>query len=289
MQDIALFAPIEGNLRDINTTKQGLKRYFEKEAIRAFTCWRKNGGWLKDIPIYAICATGNGISLSTKKEFEKINVTYIEEYMKETETFDCGFWNIPLVGKWAQKNLPHTDLIKIDLDMYLLRSLPESWFGNGDIIGLHTSGAHPYLEKMGNEYIEYKKFYNTGLTITRKGSIFFEKQMQILLELENEFKNGNFKEKYGLEINYDVKDEEHFEYCLLEELAVSIMERDGFKINPIQYYYIEAEEYEEMDLDNVYFIHEHIEESIDKDKLFNKAKYRKQFKGFPGYEYYLTQ
>ena len=37
-------------------------RYYEDEAIDCIRSWRKNGGWLKDIPMYCICCTKNKIS-----------------------------------------------------------------------------------------------------------------------------------------------------------------------------------------------------------------------------------
>jgi hypothetical protein len=100
LNNIALIAPIESDKTCINIVKNIVKtpRFFETEAIRCFKSWRENGGWLKDIPIYTLCSTGNGISDNTKKEFEKLGVTYIEEYANETKNYSSGFLTLPYCG-----------------------------------------------------------------------------------------------------------------------------------------------------------------------------------------------
>ena len=128
MHSIALFAPIEGSGKDINSRYQGVSRDYEREAIKCFKCWRRNGGWLSNIPIYAICPTRNTVSKETQDVFSELNVHYIEHYLAETDNYSCGYWSIPLVGTWAEENISEEVLIKIDLDMYLIHSLPENLF-----------------------------------------------------------------------------------------------------------------------------------------------------------------
>lgn len=296
--NIALFAPIEGDLKDINTQSGNYERYFEKEAIKAFKCWRQNGGWLKDIPIYAICPTKATISEETKQAFADLNVTYIEAYEPETETYLCGFWNIPLVGMWAENNLTEDVLIKIDLDMYLIKPLKPEWFVDLDktIVGIHDFKAHPYLHKMSTAYPEFGNFFNTGFTISKRSSGFFHEQMQALIEMEDVYDQGRFEQVYGIKVGESSsRDEDNeFEYDLLEELCVSIMYRDGFPIIPLANFYLETEEYELDDeeivfnLNEIYFIHEHIDTNLDREKLTNKIRYRKVLKDIPGYEFFFT-
>jgi hypothetical protein len=299
--NIALFAPIEPDLKDINTTKIGYTRYYEQEAIKSFLCWRENGGWLKDIPIYVMCPTGKNISDETKKKFYELNVTYIEEYLNETSNFDCGFWNIPLVGKWAEKNLVEDILIKIDLDMYLIRPLKKEMFDNLDksVVGRH--GPFPasfYLDKMSEKFPEYKNFYNTGFTITEKKSNFFHKQMEALERCTLSYKKNTFEKDFGLIISEKDNDnsDNSFPYFLLEELCVSIMEKEGVPIKPIDMFYLETDwdEIDEMkklgmpyNINEIFFIHEHIDTKIDQNKIKNKLKYKKTLNGLKGYEFYL--
>lgn len=299
--NIALFAPIEGDLQDINTTKVGYKRYFEQEAIKAFVCWRENGGWLKDIPIYAVCPTGKGISDETKARFAELNVTYIEEYMSETAAFDCGFWNIPLVGMWAEQNLTEDVLIKIDLDMNLIRPLPPSMFEGLErtVVGRHGPiPFSPYIEQMGKIHPEFADIYNTGFTISTRHSLFFALQMNALNRCTNAYHDGTFEQKFGLVISRGDDDTQHdaFPYMLLEELCVSIMIKEGVPVRPLDMFYLETD-WDEIEAtekagtpyntDEIYFIHEHLESTINPSFLQNKIRYKKALKDVPGYDFYL--
>lgn len=290
MKSIALFAPIEGDLRDINSTKQGFERYFEKEAIRCFKCWRNNGGYLKDIPIYAICPTNNGVSENTKKVFKELNITYIEDFLEETLDYDCGFWNIPLVGKWAEEHLSEQTLIKIDLDMYLLKPIPpylitESY--SKAIVGDHDPGFHKYLSSI----TRYNNFFNTGFTITSRSTGFFSKQLTTLLEMEEHFKTNLFIDLYDVKMDYSTNQAEHLEYCLLEEFCVSIMKERGIPIQPFTGFYLETEENELENSyyikDNILFLHEHITSKSVLRSLHIKLRYLKELDYLPGLKYYL--
>ena len=297
---IALFAPVEGDKKDINTRHLGVSRYYEQEAIKCFKCWRHNGGWLSDIPIYAICPTRSIVSDETKRVFSDLNVTYIEHYFSETEDYDCGYWNIPLVGKWAEKNLEEEVLVKIDLDMYLIKPLPKKMFDyvieDGlDIVGLHDSDAHEYLQKL--NFPQYRKFFNTGLTITDPRFCFFQIQYDILKKLVSAFNKGEafFKKEFGINVSRDYNERigiENFEYHLLEELAVCFMDKE--RIHPIANYYLEAEENEisrngaQFDMDSIYFIHEHLHLSDPFRNLKNKLQYAKVFGNHDGYKYFMS-
>ena len=253
---IILFAPIEGNLKDINTTNNLFTRYFEEEAILCFKCWRENGGWLKDIPIITYCPTKNGISEKTKKIFKELNVEYIEEYQPLTSEFKCGFWNIPLVGKIIESMDKYKDsfLIKIDLDMYLINELDKKLFKNTPVITTHTLGHNFYIENNLKD-----DFFNTGFLISKASDKFYDKQFKKLLEMEKAFFDKNIEEKFGLKVEY-IRNNNSLEYCLLEEICVNYMIKDGEKIFKILNNCLEGEEDEsdKIKIDNIYFIHEHL-------------------------------
>ena len=130
--NIALIAPIERNLECLNkqTGIVHFPRFYEDEAIRCFSSWRKYGGWLKDIPIYTLCSTGNGISESTKTKLKELNVEYIEQYATETREYSSGFLTLPWCGLFFQQfhPIPEEITIRIDLDMILLKPLDEYLF-----------------------------------------------------------------------------------------------------------------------------------------------------------------
>jgi hypothetical protein len=296
---IVLFAPVEANLKDINSTKDKFNRYFEKEAIKSFSCWRENGGWLKDIPIYAVCSTKATLSEETRKKFRELNVTYIESYQPVTETYECGFWNIPLVGKWIEENIQADVFIKIDLDMYLIRPLPEYLFYNlkKSVVGLHDHLAEMHLASISEKYPTFKHFFNTGFTISTPQSKFFTLQMKYLIMIEEEFKKlgvEGFRQKYGPNIveNTTREDPTSIEHRLMEEMCVSIMYNDGIPIEPIRNYYLETNEYEldksvQFNLNKIYFIHEHIDDNLSQTNLINQIKYKKKL-NLKGYEYFMS-
>jgi len=116
----ALIAAIEGDRKNLNNDKNivQFERLYESEAIICFQNWRKNGGWLKDIPIYVLCPTHNTISKDTQDKLSTLNVTYIEEYHPIIETFTSGFLNIPYVGKLMEDRLDVDVIIKIDLNPF---------------------------------------------------------------------------------------------------------------------------------------------------------------------------
>src|SRR5690554_1624770 len=125
----ALITVIERNGKSLNDDRGVVfkqPRLYEDEALLCFESWRKKGGWHKDLPIYAFCPTSNTISADTKRELEKLNVVYVEEYRPETESFASGFWNVPLCCMLFEERLDLDVLIHTDLDMNLIRPLPEA-------------------------------------------------------------------------------------------------------------------------------------------------------------------
>lgn len=135
MTSVALIAAIEGNGRNLNSVTNTTKtiRLFEDEAVLCFSNWRKNGGWLKDIPIHVMCPTANTITPLTRHRLHNLGVSYDEEYHPETERFTSGFLNIPYVGMLYEHRLDVDVLIKIDLDMNLIQPLPPEWVESGQI------------------------------------------------------------------------------------------------------------------------------------------------------------
>lgn len=260
---IALFAPVESDLNNINTARQNYTRYYEQEAIKCFSCWRKNAGWLSNIPIYAICPTQSVISVKTKKIFKTLNVTYIEEYMPETEEYKNGYWNIPLVGKWAENNLSEDLLIKIDLDMYLIKEMPKQLFSLSTLplVGRYDDDSVKHHANQLNFPRHYGNPFDTGLVISSKKDFFYSTFFKTLKQLTAEYGLGVFDKpnKYGLEIGRGKLD-----YGVLEEFAISLLnlERPGWIKSITKYnigeFYSNIDNYIGREVKDIYFIHEHI-------------------------------
>jgi len=265
--NVALVTHIEGN--SINAKNFNLKYDYEKEAILAFKSWRKNGGYLKDIPIYAICLTKNTISKETQEELKKLNVTYIEDYQSETDNFKNGFEIIPFLGKYISKKIKSYEfIIHIDLDMYLFKELDNSLFDYNKItIGGHTKNFHFYLENNFQNIKNIKHpFMNTGFMIIPQQfrENFFNDFYNKFKELEKLFFEKKIYKEYNLKVDYEIDQKSHLEYLLLEELSPSFLNYN-FKIIPD--ILIEENELNSELKNKACFYHKHIKNLKDYLKI----------------------
>lgn len=283
--NIALITTIEGDLKDINTVKQGYHRCYEQEAIHCFTEWRKNAGWLKDIPIYTIALTRQTISAETKAVFDDLNVTYIESYHPETEHYKNGYWNIPLSGKYFEQHLSEDILIKTDLDMYLIKPLKQQLFefeqgytrvGRYDELSAkHNTNKLTFPERYGQPW-------DTGLVITHRTTGFYTSFYHKLKQLTEEYETGLFETKYGMSIKQHDNDV-GVDYGAIEEFAVSVMYTDDHaKLIPVFKYnlgefYAPISIYTDEEVDDIYFFHEHIPfAEPGYDKIKTRIEYKKR-------------
>lgn len=269
----ALIAAIESEFNDTNVNTgicESCKRRLESEAIECFSKWRENGGWLKDIPIYAVCPTKNVISEDTKEKFNELNVTYIEEYKSVTETFTSGFLNIPLIGMMMEERLKEDFFIKIDLDMNLIKPLPKSMFENDITLGQYDD----YCTKMQRGGLDGSNPMDTGFLISKRKSGIYKHWFDIVMHIMGSDDPEWLKVKA-----------QTGEYFLEEFCMDKIVSSNKFDIKLIQKYqigewYTPVKEYTNEELENVYFWHEHIE--YDKqgyDKIREKIEYRKRING----------
>lgn len=274
---IALIASIEANKQNTNWQKKTSPfiHMYEDEAIRCFTNWRKNGGWLKDISIYALCSTKNFISDSTKKLLEQLNVNYIEHYDERASNYSSGFLTLPYCGKYfSQANIiPEDILLRIDLDMNLLKPLDEKLFDGIDdstIIGQYDIDS---LKDQRTSYQDALPF-DTGFMITHKKNRFYDVWYDLCFS--DEILNSN----EWISIRKDLGD------YYLEEFVVDYMYHNSLmKITPIQKYqygegYASIDTFTDEQIKNLYFCHEHM--YIDKkfpwnyDSVSEHIKYLKR-------------
>lgn len=268
----ALITIIENNVNNLNN-QQGVysnPRLYADEAVLCFQNWRKNAGWLKDIPIYAICPTKNILSTEEKSKIESLGVTYLEEYMKETEDFFCGFWNVPLVMKWCEENLQEETFIHIDLDMNIIKPLPQSLVDNElPICGIYDINSAKDQRPLPENW---SRPFDTGFTISRKNSGFYKLFYDVLTELTK------------------TPDDIWNEYCKdrpiqdIEEYAMDkIYNEQMIDMNTIEKYQI-GEGYAKVstltndELQDVYFWHEHILFNKDYDKIREKIEFQKRMR-----------
>lgn len=182
---IALIAHIEANNTSLNkqlgTIDKYEQRLYETEAIRCFTSWRKVCGWLKDIPIYCLCATKNTPSDKTIKALEVLNVKYIEDYSDETKRFTSGFITIPYTGMYFEKILSEDILIKIDLDNVMLKPFPEDLVEKAylsTIVGRYSRDFEISERYCFNNECPF----DTSLIITHKDKLFYKKYYDLCFD-----------------------------------------------------------------------------------------------------------
>ncbi|QOI69385.1 hypothetical protein F379_099 [Campylobacter phage F379] len=253
---------IEPDLKDVNTTNKIFTRYFEKEAIYCFKCLRD----YFDGNIYCLNLNKCDISNQTKYYFEKLNINYIHSFDDRIKNHKCGFWNIPLSGIYFESMFQDINpvMLRIDLDMMLLRALPDLDNFKTPAVSPHTQGSHKYLES--------KKgvLYNTGIMISKPSDEFYKKQYQLLNQFD---KLLNYKECGKLyELNITKNPSlNSLEYPLLEELCVNYIEG----VNKLEIGSIEGDEYEAIQ--DAYFYHCHYEPEKSQNKLKILIQYSKKY------------
>jgi hypothetical protein len=265
----ALIAAIEGDKTNLNNQKNIVKfdRLFEQESIVCFESWRKNGGWLKDIPIYVLCPTKNTISRETQDKLKELNVEYIEEYHDIVETFTSGFLNIPYVGMLFEERLDVDVIIKIDLDMNLIQPLPEELVNTDYVI---CGQYDDYCTKQ-QRILEsgWTNPFDTGFMITRKESGFYKKWWNEVYEI---LKNPESDPEW-LKVR-----EQTGEYYLEEYIVDKLFHLDSSILKPVQKYqigewYTPVSEFTDEELKNVYFWHEHLISDPVYDKIRQRVEY----------------
>lgn len=263
----ALVTAIEGNDKNLNEQLGIINqpRKFEEEAISCFENWRKNAGWLKDIAIYTFCPTKNTISEKTKERFKELNVHYIEEYQPITETFINGFLNVPLVCKLFEERLTEDILIKIDLDMSLIKPLPEEIVNSqvlicGQYDDYCTAQQRTLTEGWANPF-------DTGFTISRRISGFYKYFFEVLMDVME-----------GTDPLWEKVREQSGDYYLEEYVMDKIYNQKMWEVKPIQKYqigewYTPVKELTDKELKSVYFWHEHLIPDVKYNKVREKVEY----------------
>jgi hypothetical protein len=279
-----LFTVIEANDNNINNNNSSISkvttpRLYEDEAILCFEEWRKNAGELKDIKIICYCPTHNVPSSETIRKLKDLNVTYIENYLPESENMEIGFFLVPLVGKIIENEYPDAYLIHIDLDMKLIKPIPDYLFENtADIYcGQYDKYAVKDQRKLTNINPKWIYPLDTGFTVSHNSTKFYEYYWDRFINL---YKNDNYKKDEGWNLlNTGV-------YHLEEYVMDVIFYNNELNVKPINYYQI-GEGYTKVNLfpddkiKDILFWHEHIflESDYKHEKTREKINFFKRLKG----------
>lgn len=268
---ITMIESNESNLNEQNGITFCEKRLYEDEAVLCFENWRKNGGWLKDISIYVFCPTKNIITEKTKKKFLELNVNYIEKYLPETEELDSGFWIVPLCGMKLEEELTEDIFIHIDLDMNLIKPLPQDLvdgvaLNEATLVGQYDDESAKEQRKIGTDW---DNPLDTGFIISRRESRFYKFFYENLMKLAKTKGDQRWKDNCADQPMY-----------FLEEYVIDkAYNEKQFPIDPIKRYqvgegYASVKTFSDDELKSVYFWHEHI--LYEKD-YYDKIRERLEF------------
>lgn len=127
--------------------QKGLKYDYEAEFRRCIAEWRKNAGWLKDIEILIY----SDIELDNLPE----NVTWkYYDFMDDGQMFSHNYAACHQAGRMAELDYPESTLLHIDMDMCILKPLPEELFNHDTVIGVYGSLDNPRDKIIGDYFAE---------------------------------------------------------------------------------------------------------------------------------------
>lgn len=260
MPSIALVTTIENNTDNKNSKFLGVERKYFDEALKCFESWNKH---MPEVKKYTICPTNATLCKDEIKQLEDLNVTYIEKYFPETETFENGFINVALSTAYLENALNEDIIIHTDLDMTLLRPIPK-----------RLLDIHLYELRCGKYDEESKKCqrvdFDTGFTISWREDRFYNFYWKIIKQL----------------IRGDIKLPEGVLYYDIEEYAMELIDkeyRNFWEVIPVFKYQI-GEGYPSIDyfnddeIKNIYFWHEHLVNDKKEELVKERIKYMKRIK-----------
>ncbi len=251
-ENIALILPIDSD-KKVCFGDKTVSRYFEEELVRNVKSWRKNGGWLKNIPIYALLSNGEKVKDQTIVDLKNldVNVTILDG--DEIVKHKLGFLNEPFCGKYFEHICPISEdiTIKTDLDMQLLKPLPETWF---DIVQANIMiGQYDEESVKGQrERFDGNLPFDTNIIITHRKHNFYSTYYDMC-----------FSDEILSNLEYKRIQEEYGDYYL-EEFVVDYLFSTRFhNIFPLRYYqygegYPSIVDYPRERVKDIRFLHEHI-------------------------------
>ena len=255
VSDIALTIPVEANLKNQNNQKKIVQfpRFYEDELKKCVSNWRKHAGWLKNIPIYLLCATGNDISEETLNEISMFDVHYISERDELTDFFSSGFLNLPYCGQYFDEIEPLKEKIhiRIDLDMNCCNEIPRDLVEiayDRPVIGQYDKDS---IKDQRTSFPETLPF-DTGFMITNTDYHFNKTWFQLCFDdyILKSIAWNSIKEVLG-------------DYYLEEFVVDYINHNKLFKIEAVQKYqygegYASIDTFTDDEIDDILFLHEHI-------------------------------
>ena len=256
--DVAFITPLESNKRAVDSFGVEHLRFFEEEAIRCIQSWRKNGGWLKDIKIYALNATGANVQQSTFDALDKLGVICINDYHRSTAYFQSSFLNEPFCGYYFETLKPCREkiLIKTDLDMQLLKPIPKELIEiavDKVVIGQYDEESSKDQRGVQFSSSKHQLPFDTNFIIANRELGFYRKY----------FEACQSKELVDLPQWKELQKQCGSYY--IEEFAIDWLALTGFgnQLHPVTHYqygegYASVDTFNDEQFKKILFLHEHI-------------------------------
>lgn len=256
--DVAFVTPLESNKKAIDAFGHEHLRFFEDEAVRCITSWRRNGGWLKDIKIYALNATGVEIQQKTLDRLQQLAVICIDDYQETTRSFSSPFLIEPFCGYYFESLKPIDEkiLIKTDLDMQLLKPLPQDLLEIAQskvVIGQYD--VESSKDQRGVQFCNSKHHlpFDTNLIITNRDLSFYKRYFECAVG------------KLLADLSQWKELQKQFGSYYIEEFAIDWLAATEFSdlLHPITHYqygegYASIDTFTDDEIQKILFLHEHI-------------------------------
>jgi hypothetical protein len=220
---------------------------YETELLCCIKSWRQNGGQFANIPIYVVCPTKKGISPATVQKVRQLGAQYFHDYRPETDTYKCGYWNVPLAGKVVEKTpfIKENILIHIDLDMTLMKTPTKELLTPSEktLAKIGVNEHRPTARYPDFQGKQYPLEANTGFIVSWRYSGFYEAWYDRLKTLTAEIDKTNPPE-----------------YSIYEERVIDIMHFDeGFAVEFESNFQVNGDVSENTDEEimNMTFFHGH--------------------------------
>ena len=251
--DVALITPID--VAKVITDANGNKasRFYDKEALRCFSSWRKNAGELKDISIYALSFNPKEVY---PEEFNRALSDMNVKVFYDTRSHTSGFKNEVMAGLFFERcnEVKEDIMIKIDLDMKILKPIDNFLIDKAyDEVIVGQYDEHNAKDQ--RQLADGSLPFDTSFIVSSKKMKFYELYMSTFNDssiiLSDEWKA--MKMKYG-------------DYFKIEYAVDVINKKNLMPIHPVQYYqfgegYRSIKHFTDEQVKSIVFLHEHIYEN----------------------------
>lgn len=175
-------------------------RDYLKESVQCIKYWRKNAGQLKDIDIHINCPSED-IDELYKQFYKEFNVIYHNVKFNRNLDTDYGFINVHYSGQYFSEILDYDYFIHVDVDMYILKPIPEEYLNLLNTYDCLIGGYDEENSKLQRDKIITDELINTDFIITTKkfGQVLYSDIIKNYFDIYNNLTYYKIKREYDIE------------------------------------------------------------------------------------------